>query len=420
MLSPSTSATSSDPVAPRPAVRRTLLIVDDEEGPRQSIRAVFKDQYNVLMADNGLKATEMARAQSVDAAVLDIRMVGMSGIDLLVRLKAIDPDMQVVMLTAYETVETARQALRLGACDYLTKPFDITTLRDAIKTAIERRVISEEIKHNNEHLKELQDEVQKQRSRHDLAKSQTEVYASVIHDLNGPLTLISGFTEVINSRIATSTKVEGEDLDVIKTKLAGIIRQVTNCVEVSQRYLSFLRAARTEEAKTEINTVLHEFEEMISVSPHMKNNHVFVQPAATPLSARINRTDLMQILINLGTNALQCTADPHKVVVQASLEQHLINSSQAPEKRPQAWINREAVEHKSPLIRLVVEDNGNGIAPDNISKVFEPYFSTKQVTEGTGMGLAIVRRLIQNAHGAIHLTSELGKGTAFTIYLPAA
>lgn len=398
--------------------RRRVLIVDDEEGPRQSIRAVFKEHYNVLMADNGLKAIELARDSNIDVAVLDIRMVGMSGIDLLVRLKAIDPDMQVVMLTAYETVETARQALRLGACDYLTKPFDITTLREAIKTAVSRRVMSEQIRTNNRKLRELQEEVQKQQIRHDLARSQTEIYASIIHDINGPLTLISGFTEVINSRIAMRTKLEGDDLDLVKAKLGGIIRQITNCVEVSQRYLSFLRAARMGQSKTEINNLLAEFQEMIALSPDLKKNQLFVQPHATPLTADINRTDLLQILMNLVKNAFQCTIEPHKVIVQAGLQQHLIDAKTPPERRPEAWINRDAVEHKSPLIRIVVEDDGAGIPAANISKVFEPYFSTKQAEEGTGVGLAIVRRLIENARGSIHLVSEPGKGTVFTLYLP--
>src|SRR5882672_10334731 len=115
--------------------RRTLLIVDDEEGPRQSLRIVFKDDYNTLLADNGNRAIELAREHPVDAAVLDIRMSGMSGVDLLGKLKEINPTIEVVMLTAYESIETARQALRLGACDYLTKPFDLSTIRAAVSNA---------------------------------------------------------------------------------------------------------------------------------------------------------------------------------------------------------------------------------------------------------------------------------------------
>src|SRR5262247_4019432 len=102
---------------PEPAValnstqKRTLLIVDDEEGPRQSLRVVFKDEYHLLLAEDGKQALELAQKNRIDAAVVDIRMVGMSGIDLLGQLKALDPDVEVIMLTAYETIETLRQAL---------------------------------------------------------------------------------------------------------------------------------------------------------------------------------------------------------------------------------------------------------------------------------------------------------------------
>ncbi len=83
--------------------RRTLLIVDDEEGPRQSLRVVFKSEYDLLLASDGATAIEMARKQKVDAAILDIRMTGMSGIEVLQGLKTVDPHIEVIMLTAYKT-----------------------------------------------------------------------------------------------------------------------------------------------------------------------------------------------------------------------------------------------------------------------------------------------------------------------------
>src|SRR5271156_1250761 len=109
---PSISGTTFDsdsPPAQKP--RRTLLIVDDEEGPRQSLRVVFKEEYSLLIASNGADALEFARKHKINAAVLDIRMTGMSGTEVLERIKAIQPSIEVIMLTAYETVETIRQAL---------------------------------------------------------------------------------------------------------------------------------------------------------------------------------------------------------------------------------------------------------------------------------------------------------------------
>src|SRR5258708_29813928 len=136
--------------------KRTLLIVDDEEGPRQSLRIVFKDDYNILLADSGNTAIELAKQHSVDAAVLDIPMSGMSGVELLGKLKEIDPTLEVIMLTAYETIETARQALRLGACDYLTKPFDISTMPAPIPSAMDHHLLSEEISATNQNFREFQ------------------------------------------------------------------------------------------------------------------------------------------------------------------------------------------------------------------------------------------------------------------------
>src|SRR6266705_2238291 len=140
--------------------KRTLLIVDDEEGPRQSLRIVFKDDYNILLADSGNRAIELAKQHSVDAAVLDIRMSGMSGVELLGKLKEIDPTIEVIMLTAYETIETARQALRLGASDYLNKPFDIPTMRAAISRAAEKHQVAMSLQSTKETPNGLKTEIQ--------------------------------------------------------------------------------------------------------------------------------------------------------------------------------------------------------------------------------------------------------------------
>src|SRR5471030_3251067 len=94
---------SDTAIAVSPQLKRTLLIVDDEEGPRQSLRVVFKDEYNLLVANDGARAIELARQNRVDVAITDIRMVGMSGVELLEHLKAVDPAIEVIMLTAYET-----------------------------------------------------------------------------------------------------------------------------------------------------------------------------------------------------------------------------------------------------------------------------------------------------------------------------
>ncbi|HWD20161.1 MAG TPA: response regulator, partial [Verrucomicrobiae bacterium] len=209
---PLTSATTSEvggaAVATLDKNRRTLLIVDDEEGPRQSLRVVFKDDYNLLLASNGARALELARQHRINAAVLDIRMQGMSGTELLEKLKGVQPNVEVIMLTAYETVDTIRQALRMGACDYLNKPFDIATIRKAVATAMERYAFADEVRVNNDKLAALQTELHDHKLQEEITRTRGEIYASIIHDINGPLTIMSGFIQIINQRMADSKRLE--------------------------------------------------------------------------------------------------------------------------------------------------------------------------------------------------------------------
>src|SRR5664280_2890072 len=99
---PPVSAPAPVPVPPAPAELPTMLVVDDEEGPRLSLRMVFKNDFRVHAVENGEKAIEFARHNPVDIAILDIRMAGRSGIEVLRSLKEIDPHVEIIMLTAYE------------------------------------------------------------------------------------------------------------------------------------------------------------------------------------------------------------------------------------------------------------------------------------------------------------------------------
>ncbi len=417
MHATSTLDTVPPPVTETPA-KRTLLIVDDEEGPRQSLRVVFKDQYNLLIANDGTRAIELAKQNRIDVAITDIRMVGMSGVELLEHLKAVDPGIEVIMLTAYETVDTLRLALRLGACDYLNKPFDIATMRKAVSNAMERRSLGEEIRNNGQALQELQKELHNQRMEEEITRTRGEIYASIIHDINGPLTVISGFIQLMNQRIGNSGRIEGDDLDFVKDRLRTITRQVTNCIEISRRYLSFLRQDADEHPPVGVNHILADLRELVRVHPSIKENEFVIEPLAEDAVVRINGTDLIQILLNLAVNGFQCSPEKHSVKITGCRLPQPLELDGIVDGREERLINREGFKNIAPLLSLTVTDTGPGIPAEILPRIFDPYFTTKSANQGTGLGLNVVQRLTREAKAALHVRTRPGQGTTFTLYLP--
>src|SRR5450432_3126796 len=209
-------------LAPAPKCRGTLLIVDDEDGPRQSLRVIFKDEYNLLMAEDGPTAIELAQQNDIDVAILDIRMAGMSGIEVLERLRFVRPNLEAIMITAFETTDTMRQALRLRACDYINKPFDLSTIRNAVSQAMQRRVLESEIHNSAEKVHELLAELQNQRVEEQIAQTRGDIYASIIHDINGPLSVSFGFVQLLNQKLSKNLNLEVEDLEFIKERLRSV------------------------------------------------------------------------------------------------------------------------------------------------------------------------------------------------------
>jgi two-component system sensor histidine kinase/response regulator len=402
-----------------PKRRGTLLIVDDEDGPRQSLRVIFKDDYDLLFAEDGPTAIDLAQKNEIDVAVLDIRMAGMSGIEVLERLKFVCPNIEAIMMTAFETTDTIRQALRLRACDYINKPFDIATMRGAVAQAMQRRRLEGEIHSSAEKVQELLAELQSQKVEEQIAKTRGDIYASIIHDINGPLTVISGFIQVLNQKVNLSTRMELEDLEFIKDRLRIIARQTGNCVEISRRYLGFLRRHADENAPSiSVNQLLRDLEQLVRVHPTMHENEFAATPLSEDIGVKINGTDLIQVLLNLTVNAFQCSPQPHRVDVGGEVLRVPLDLTKFKDGPSDRLLNVENLDNTAPLVKVWVRDTGPGIPPEVLPKIFHPFFTTKGPRNGTGLGLNIVQRLVKEASGALHVHTKPGEGTAFTIYLP--
>ncbi len=128
-----------------PSLRPTILVVDDDDGLRESFRLILDDEYEVVDVSSGQQALEVVRAAQVDVVLLDIRLPEMDGIEVLERIKQIDEQAEVVLVTAVKTVKTAVAAMKLGAFDYVTKPFDEEELVATIRRALQKRSLEREV-----------------------------------------------------------------------------------------------------------------------------------------------------------------------------------------------------------------------------------------------------------------------------------
>lgn len=396
--------------------RYHLLVVDDEDGPRQSIRMVFRNDYQIHLASSGEEALEIAAHKPIDIAVVDIRMSGLSGIDVLKGLKKIDPATEVIILTAYETLETARQALRLGARDYIGKPFDVETLRRAVGGALMHRKISLRINEAEAGLAKISEELEATRVREDMTSNINQVYAGMLHDINNPLTIVTCFLDLIMDRISTVSELKETQLNQMRNQIGTISRQIKICSEISSRHLDFLR--RPDSSTSSLNLVLSDLHELIKVHPIIRSGEIQVEELEGDAQVNLSTAELTQVLLNLMINALQSSGETQAIFVSAIRHDGPLDFSQLTGGSGKLLLHHDVFRNEPPFVSITVKDQAGGIPPDIVNEVFEPYFTTKSRDKGTGLGLSIVSRVVKNAEGAIHLDTKFGEGSSFTIYLP--
>ena len=227
--------------------------------------------------------------------------------------------------------------------------------------------------------------------------------------------------QVLSKHLNRINRLEVEDLEFIKDRLRIIARQVTNCIEISRRYLGFLRRQSDETAPgVSVNQLLHDLDQLVRVHPSLLENEFSTTPLAGEIAVKINGTDLIQILLNLAVNAFQCAQCGHRVEVGGEVLHAPLNLAEFKDGPNDRLLNVESLDNTPPLVKLWVRDTGPGIPPEVLPKIFQPYFTTKGPREGTGLGLNIVQRLIKEGSGALHCHTQPGEGTTFTVYLPGA
>lgn len=374
------------------AVNDKILIIDDELGPRESLRILLKLEYDIFCADSVDRGLELLRKESPDLIVMDIRMPGKTGIDGLKEIRAIDPLVSVVMLTGFGALETAQQALRLGANDYLNKPFDMIEMRRVVQQYIRRTKLERKRAEVMRELQEMNSKLVCDLAEKERLATLGQSSAEIAHDLRNPLMIVTGYVELL-SREMDKVRTTGGEYASAMEYLEVIEQNVRRCCELSSSWQKLGRSDLGTFAHTTIAQVMDDLAAGAQPLASVSGVQLDFDVAADGAFVLGNRGLLLRALHNLAANAIQaCKPGEGRVQVLCRAQ-------------------GDAVE-------ILVEDNGCGMPPDVLARLYDPYFTTRGDRGGTGLGTAIAKKIIDDHRGQIGVASEPGKGTTFTVRLP--
>ncbi len=371
-----------------------VLVIDDEMGPRESLRMLLKPNYQVYTADCVDAGIKLLKEKHPDAVITDIRMPGASGIDGLRRIREIDPHVAVIMLTGFGALETAQEALRLGANDYIAKPFDAREMREVIGRNVERTRLQRTGVNASEEIKELNNRLLKELAQKERLASLGQASAEFVHDLGNPLTIVWGYVQLLAKKIEQSEKENGAKASSAK-ELQIIEQNVRLCRELLTMWQSYGSEDAAPYKPISICAIVREVVKGVG-SMAVQNG--------------------IELKSNLCDDP--CTLPGNSVQMTRAIQNVIINAIQAAsEKKGSVTVS---CIRKEFYVDVRIEDTGLGIGPDQIAKIFDPYFTTKQGKSGTGLGLYITKKVVEDHNGSIKVDSTPQVGTCFTIRLPLA
>jgi signal transduction histidine kinase len=373
-----------------------VLIIDDEIGPRESLRMLLKPNYQVHTADNVELGLQLVQEKQPDVIVMDIRMPGTNGIDGLRKIREIDTHLSVIMLTGFGALETAQEALRLGANDYINKPFDATKMREVISRNIERTRAHRKSLEAAEEIKELNQRLMGELAQKERLASLGQASAEFVHDLSNPLTIVWGYVQILAKKLEQSNYGNGNGEAISSSKELNIIEQnVRLCRDLLTMWQSYGSTRGSKPNPISVSEILREVVKSsggMAVENGVELNCNICDDQCTVLG---EPTQLTRAIQNVIMNAIQASAEKKGSVAVSCME-------------------------KDFYADIRVEDTGYGIPAEQMSRIFDPYFTTKQGKSGTGLGLYITKKVIDDHQGSIKVESTPQIGTAFTLRLPLA
>ena len=361
--------------------KATVLVVDDEEAIRDScFQVLAKDGYCTETAEDGNSGLQKVRQMRPDLVLVDLKIPGIGGMELLEKIADIDRNIVSVVITGYVTIESAVEAMKRNAYDFLPKPFTPDQLRIVTRRGLERRRLA----------------LESARLRREKAKIRENFITLVSHQLRSPL---------------ASAK---QHLGVI---LAGFAGDVAD----KQRQM-------VEKASQYIDELLHLVDDWLDMS-RIEAGNLTAQFERVPIAAILSESvELLRPLAEAREVDLEPDLHDDRPEVHGdreSLKQAFMNlvSNGINYNRKGGTVTVSTREQGNDLV-VEISDTGIGISQDNLSFIFDEFFRVKtkdtRHVVGSGLGLTMVKRIIEAHNGSIQVVSELGKGTTFSIILPKA
>ena len=350
-----------------------ILVAEDDQAVRDLFsRLLNPEDYEIFLAGNGKEAWDKIKEDNFDLLILDLNMPVMSGMEVIAKVSQAKKDLIMIVITGYATLDTAKEALKQGCYDYITKPFDIDDVKVIIEKALHMHRLREEQKRLKEQL----------RTAERLA-SLSLMGAGVAHEVNTILTSIKLFLEMLKEKPANPKEAR-------KTKL--MLDEIKRGEELIRRFLDFTKPPESEFNRTGINQVI-------------RRSLAFNEDRL--------KKEKIEIALSLDESAPEILCDAHKM--EEVFLNIFSNSMDAMAAGGRLMVKSEAKNEK---MIITIQDTGSGVSPENLMEIYNPFFTTK--ASGTGLGLAIVHRIIQEHEGLIDITSQEEQGTLERIELPIA
>lgn len=374
-------------------MEKGILVVDDEKDIRNLLYQALKQMggFRVEMAENGEEALEKIDKAKFDLVLTDMKMPKMDGLQLVKELSQKRPEIATVVMSGHGSIDAALEAVRRGASDFLSKPFNLPEIMVRLNKAMEER---QRLNHLSQLVRQLEESIAELK-RLDQIKSEFVAVAS--HELRTPLTAIKNAVElVLMEKMGKLNENQKKFLTMAERNISRLMNILNDLLNLS-RIESGKMVLKLEELN--LRTIL----ELIyfTFQPQAEEKAIELKldlPPGLPLVYG-DREKVEQVLNNLVNNALKFTPKKGEIIISV----------------------RRCAEDEG-MVAISVKDTGIGIPPDQIDKIFEKFYQVESSLQrshgGTGLGLAISKGLVEAQRGKIFVQSEVGEGSTFTFTLP--